>query len=158
MNVLETYPSDTNDVKINLIHFEVGPLKKSDLELAETFDAVVYCFNLPANPTLEQKHQSEHPHHHHNHNHNHNHNQGSHAAQHESHSDAHGGVKKLVRHFNIIYKLFDDIKIELDLRAPLVEQEEKLGEAEVLKVTQLRCKLKFKGFYCFIKIKSYKQN
>lgn len=129
LNVLETYPSDTNDVKINLIHFEVGPLKKSDLELAETFDAVVYCFNLPANPTLEQKHQSEHPHHHH-----HNHNQGLHAAQHESHSNAHG-VKKLVRHFNIIYKLFDDIKIELDLRAPLVEQEEKLGEAEVLKVT-----------------------
>lgn len=122
LNVLETYPNTTNEVKINIIHFEVGPLKKSDLDLAETFDALVYCFNLPPNPTLEQQQK---------------HHQHKSEQSHDASSLLQDG-KKIVRHFNVIYKLFDDLKIELNLRAPLVEEEEKLGEAEVLKVSGMR--------------------
>jgi len=114
LNVLDTYPTE-NDVKINLIHFEVGPLKKSDLELAETFDGIVYCFNLAPNLALEKTSTEK-------------------STPEEASQQP---ADKVVRHFNVIYKLFDDIKIELNLRAPLVEQEEKMGEAEVLKVINL---------------------
>jgi translation initiation factor IF-2 len=95
LNVIETY--NHNKVHLDLVHFEVGQIKKSDLEMAEMFDAIIYCFNLPK---LES---SEH-------------------------------TKIKIRHFNVIYKLFDDLKHELTELLPLVEQEEIIGEADILKV------------------------
>jgi translation initiation factor IF-2 len=98
LNVLETY--DSNDkVFLDLIHFEVGPIKKFDLELAETFNAIIYCFNLPVQQNLESQ----------------------------------TNKKIRIRHHNVIYKLFDDLLIELNEKVPLVEQEEMIGQADVLK-------------------------
>jgi translation initiation factor IF-2 len=112
LNVLETYTGE-NKVTLDLVHFEVGQLKKQDIELAETFDAIIYLFNLKPNPTLENtfldKPSSE-------------------------MTEAEKSKISRIRHFNVIYKLFDDLKFELNSRAPLVEQEDKLGEAEILKV------------------------
>ena len=96
LNVLETY--DANDkVILDIVHFEVGQIKKSDLELAETFDAVIYCFNLP-------------------------------------HDDTNTNKNIRIKHFNVIYKLFDDLKSELNEITPLVESVEQLGQADVLKL------------------------
>lgn len=96
LNVLETY--NCNDkVILDVINFEVGPVKKSDVEMAEMFNALIYCFNLSPNATVEKE------------------------------------VESRIRHFNVIYKLFDDLKIELNNLAPLIEQEELVGEADILK-------------------------
>ncbi len=69
-------------------------------ELAETFDAIIYCFNLPS-----------------------------------TNIDDLASYSKNIRlkHFNVIYKLFDDLKEELGKLTPLVEKEEFVGEAEVIK-------------------------
>ena len=117
LNVLETYPNEEGNVRINIVNFEVGPLKKSDLELAETFGAIVYCFNLAPNPALEKTVSIE---------------RGGESE--ETTTSRQEQAPRVIRHFNIIYKLFDDLKVELNLRAPLVEIEDQIGEAEVLKV------------------------
>jgi len=97
LSVLETY--NLNDkVILDLVHFEVGPVKKTDLELAEMFNATIYCFNLP----VEQVERE--------------------VANNKS---------IVVMHFNVIYQLFDSLKEELADLAPLVEQEESVGQAEV---------------------------
>lgn len=117
LNVLETYNAH-HLVKLDLVHFEVGPVKKSDIELAEMFDAVIYCFNLPVNRPVEStpaEVTSKHA-----------------TADGKHHHLSHGVVK--IRHFNVIYKLFDDLKAELAELAPFVEQEAIVGEADVMKV------------------------
>jgi translation initiation factor IF-2 len=95
LNVLETYESN-DKVILDLVHFEVGQIKKSDLELAETFDAIIYSFNLP--PLINENNKIK------------------------------------IKSFNVIYKLFDDLKLELNELAPLVEQEEVKGEAKIQKI------------------------
>ena len=98
MNVFETY--DRSDkVILDLVHFEVGQIKKNDLELAETFNAPIYCFNLPVDQ-LEKNNQNS-------------------------------NVK--IKHFNVIYQMFDDIKEELAEMAPLEEEETEVGEAQIQK-------------------------
>ena len=98
LNVLETYNAHDR-VILDLVHFEVGQIKKSDIEMAETFDAIIYCFNLPAIATEDSKDK-----------------------------------KYKIKSFNVIYKLFDDLKLELNSLAPLVEQEEVKGEAKIQKL------------------------
>lgn len=98
LNVLETYDS-SDKVILDLVHFEVGPVKKNDLELAETFNASIYCFNLPTDPiekTIQNKNIQ-------------------------------------VKHYNVIYKLFDELKAELANLAPMEEVEEPCGEALIQK-------------------------
>lgn len=98
LNVFETY--DRSDkVILDLVHFEVGQIKKNDLELAETFNAPIYCFNLPVDQ-LEKNNQNS-------------------------------NVK--IKHFNVIYQMFDDIKEELAEMAPLEEEETEVGEAQIQK-------------------------
>lgn len=105
LNVLETY--DSNDrVRLDLVHFEVGQIKKSDLDLAEAFNAAIYCFNLPQTSIeLDEENKKE-----------------------------DGTPKFKIKHFNVIYKLFDDMIGELNELSPDLEEEEKVGEAEVLKL------------------------
>jgi translation initiation factor IF-2 len=98
LNVLDTYDSH-EQLQLDLIHFEVGPIKKSDLEMAETFNAIIYCFNLPVQTQLESDKK----------------------------------VASRIRHHNVIYKMFDDLLSELNQKAPMVEQEETVGQANVLK-------------------------
>ena len=47
LDVLDTY-NEHDKVNLDLIHFEVGQVKQSDIEMASTFGAIIYCFNLPA--------------------------------------------------------------------------------------------------------------
>lgn len=99
LNVLETY--DRHDqVRLDLTHFDVGPVKKSDIDLAAAFNSVIYCFNLPTNQALEEVSLED-------------------------------NKSYKIKHYNVIYKLFDDMKNELNERAPLVDQEEVVGEATV---------------------------
>ncbi|RNA03217.1 Translation initiation factor IF- mitochondrial [Brachionus plicatilis] len=97
LNVLETY-NCSDKVILDVVHFEVGPVKKSDIEMVEMFNGIIYCFNLSRNEAVEKEAESK------------------------------------IRHFNVIYKLFDDLKLELNNLAPLIEQEELIGEADILKV------------------------
>jgi translation initiation factor IF-2 len=104
LNVMETYNAHEK-VRLDLAHFEVGPIKKSDIDLAELFNATIYVFNLPVNAALESEPTK---------------------GPHER--------KCKIKHFNVIYKMFDDLKSEINELAPLVDQEELLGEATVLNV------------------------
>lgn len=82
-----------------MVHFEVGQLKKTDLEMAETFGATIYCFNLGVDQ-LEKNIQDK-------------------------------NIK--IKHFNVIYQMFDDLKEELNRLAPFEEEEYVIGEAHVQK-------------------------
>ncbi len=99
LNVMETYDAHEK-VRLDLTHFEVGPVKKSDIDLAELFNATIYVFNLPENAPLESGENT----------------------------------KYKIKHFNVIYKMFDDLKSEINELAPLVDEEELLGEATVLNI------------------------
>ncbi|XP_033227277.1 translation initiation factor IF-2, mitochondrial isoform X1 [Belonocnema kinseyi] len=44
LDVLVTYTSH-NACLLDIVHHEVGPVTETDLELAKTFNAVIYCFN-----------------------------------------------------------------------------------------------------------------
>jgi translation initiation factor IF-2 len=111
LNVLETYNCH-DKVHLDLVHFDIGSIKKSDLDMAEMFNSIIYCFNIPVNHTLEMVGESN----------NTNHNNHDHKKNYK------------IKHFNVIYKLFDDLRIELNELAPYTEEEEKLGEANVLRV------------------------
>jgi len=98
LSVLDTY--DLNEkVVLDLVHFEVGQIKKTDLEKAEAFNATIYCFNLPVDQ-LELTNTNK---------------------------------NIQIKHFNVIYQMFDDLKEELRNLAPLEEEEQQIGEALVQK-------------------------
>jgi translation initiation factor IF-2 len=101
LNLLETYAAH-DQVKLDIVHFECGYLTPTDIELAQTFKSIIYCFNVEPDPNLKYD-------------------------------------KNLVKikHFNIIYKLFDDLKEELGQLAPQIEQEVIVGEATVQKTFEI---------------------
>uniref|UniRef100_A0A182RZ88 Translation initiation factor IF-2, mitochondrial n=1 Tax=Anopheles funestus TaxID=62324 RepID=A0A182RZ88_ANOFN len=111
LDVLETY-DDNDRCRLDVIHYAVGDVNESDLELARLFDAIVYAFavNVPNKPP--------------------------------------SGVT--IRPVNIIYRLVDDLKKEINTKLPMVDVSEEVGEANVLqlfdinegrrKVTVLGCR------------------
>uniref|UniRef100_A0A8W7PP56 Tr-type G domain-containing protein n=1 Tax=Anopheles coluzzii TaxID=1518534 RepID=A0A8W7PP56_ANOCL len=111
LDVLETY-DDNERCRLDVIHYAVGDVNESDLELARLFDAIIYAFSV---------------------------NVGSKATK---------GVT--IRPVDIIYRLVDDLKKEINTKLPLVDVEEEIGEANVLqlfdinegrrKVTVLGCR------------------
>ncbi|XP_052756444.1 translation initiation factor IF-2, mitochondrial [Galleria mellonella] len=103
LDILETY--DEHDrVRLDLVHYGVGPVTPNDIEIAEAFSAVVYAFNVecPSSLTVEAKKKNI-------------------------------AIKK----YNIIYKLVDDVKEEITARIPKRQEEEVLGEANVLQLFQV---------------------
>lgn len=117
LDILETY--DENDVvRLDLVHFGVGPVTPNDLEIAESFKAVIYAFNVECPPPLSVE------------------------------------AKKKdipIKKHNVIYRMVDDIKDELSLRIPKTQQEEFLGEANVLQpfvVTENKKKVPVAGCRC----------
>ncbi|PZC81791.1 hypothetical protein B5X24_HaOG212005 [Helicoverpa armigera] len=51
LDILETY--DEHDrVRLDLVHFGVGPVTPNDLETAEMFKAVIYAFNVDCPPAI----------------------------------------------------------------------------------------------------------
>lgn len=50
LDVLGTYPNDETPLKLNVVHYGVGPVTDSEMELASLFpNTLVYTFNLPPN-------------------------------------------------------------------------------------------------------------
>lgn len=50
LDVLETYPNDREPLKLDIVHYGVGPVTQSEIELAALFpNTHVYTFNLPPN-------------------------------------------------------------------------------------------------------------
>lgn len=97
LDTLDTYESD--DCKMDILHYDVGRITQNDIELAEPFNAVVYAFNVECPNDVKSLAESS---------------------------------NVSIKHFNVIYKLIDDIKDEINSRLPAKEVEEKVGEATVL--------------------------
>ncbi|XP_055587378.1 translation initiation factor IF-2, mitochondrial [Uranotaenia lowii] len=111
LDVLDTYDGSAH-CRLNVVHYGVGDVIQSDLEMARLFNAVIYAFSVKTpNPAPKDV-----------------------------------GIRPV----NIIYRLVDDLKKEINTKLPLVDVEEQLGEANVLqlfdinegrkKVTVLGCR------------------
>ncbi|KAK2580312.1 hypothetical protein KPH14_012549 [Odynerus spinipes] len=117
LDVIGTYTAD-EICHLNVVHYGVGPVTESDVELAAVFNAIIYRFNvnIPSNiqETIKEKDIP-------------------------------------VRPYNVIYKLIDDIKNEINLKLPLADSEEIIGEAKVLKpfeITVEKKKVNVAGCIC----------
>uniref|UniRef100_T1JA40 Translation initiation factor IF-2, mitochondrial n=1 Tax=Strigamia maritima TaxID=126957 RepID=T1JA40_STRMM len=116
LDALDTYHSSL--CELDVIHYGVGAVTLSDVELADACGAVVFSFNTN---TL---------------------------------SDAKETAKKKrvqIKDFNVIYRLIDAIKEEINSRLPTTLREEILGEAEVLQefvVTEGKKKYPVAGSKC----------
>ncbi|GLV40171.1 mitochondrial translation initiation factor 2 [Carabus blaptoides fortunei] len=98
LDVLETYDSNT-DCKLDVVHYGVGNISESDVELATVFNAIIYGFNIECPSKVEQV----------------------------------ASTKNIpMKMHNVIYKLVDDLKEEINKKLPQKEAEEILGEANVL--------------------------
>lgn len=98
LDVLDTYDSNT-DCKLDVVHYGVGNITESDIEFAESFNAIIYGFNIECSPKIDQ------------------------IAQTKSIS---------IKMHNVIYKLVDDLKTEINAKLPTKHVEETVGEANVL--------------------------
>ncbi|XP_053613225.1 translation initiation factor IF-2, mitochondrial [Plodia interpunctella] len=117
LDILDTY-DEHERVRLELVHYGVGPVTPNDVEIAEAFSAIIYAFNVNCPPPV-----------------------------------AVDAKKKdiLVKKLNIIYKLVDDIKEELSSRIPKRQEEEIIGEANVLQqfvVTEGKKKVPVAGCRC----------
>lgn len=103
LDVLDTYDS-SDACKLSIVHYGVGPVVEGDMELAKTFNAVIYSFSLPL---LKKKPNDI-----------------------------------VIKEFNIIYRLIEDVIQEINNRLPEVEVEDVVGEAEVLQLFHINEKNK----------------
>ncbi|KAK9701165.1 Elongation factor Tu GTP binding domain [Popillia japonica] len=97
LNILDTY--NEPGCELDLVHYNVGAITESDIELAKTFKSIIYAFNVKCPERFEAL-----------------------AAENDV----------TIKHHNVIYKLVDDIKREINARLPTMEVEEIIGEAAVL--------------------------
>lgn len=97
LNTLDTY--DLQDCEMDLVHYGVGPVSESDVELAKSFNGIIYAFNVDCPQKI---------------------------------ADIASNEAVIVKSLNVIYKLVDDVKQEINNRLPLKEVEEIIGEATVL--------------------------
>ncbi|XP_076762732.1 mitochondrial translation initiation factor 2 isoform X2 [Xylocopa sonorina] len=54
LDIIDTYTYD-NICRLNVVHYGIGFVTESDIELAETFNAIIYGFNIRRNKTIEGK-------------------------------------------------------------------------------------------------------
>lgn len=116
LDTLDTFTS--NDLELDLVHYGVGDITENDLELARTFQAIIYAFNVKCSTKLQL----------------------------EADTDSVD-----IKHFNVIYKLVDDVKEEINKRMPEQEVENVIGEAQVLQqfeVSDGRKKVNVAGCRC----------
>ncbi|XP_018045855.1 PREDICTED: translation initiation factor IF-2, mitochondrial isoform X2 [Atta colombica] len=119
LDVFNTYGSD-DKCELNVIHYGVGSVTETDLQMADMFNAIIYPFNVGVmkNKNLQQE----------------------------------ANEKKIsIRPYNVIYKLIDDVKKEINSRLPPVDAEEVIGEANVLqefKITDKKKNVKVAGCRC----------
>lgn len=113
LDVLDTY-SSSDKCRLNIIHYDIGEINDGDLDLAKTFNAIIYAFSIKSTKTLPTKTID-------------------------------------IREFNIIYRLIDDLKDEINKHLPQTPVEEILGEANVLQIftiTEKRKELQVIGCRC----------
>ncbi|XP_075223031.1 mitochondrial translation initiation factor 2 isoform X2 [Lycorma delicatula] len=116
LDLLMTYRSSL--CKLDIVHFEVGSVTVSDVELAELFDAIIYAFNVNTLPEAKELAMQK-------------------------------GTP--IHNHNVIYKLIDDLKEEINKKLPLIDEEEIIGEADILKqfvVSERKKKLPVAGCKC----------
>lgn len=101
LNVLDTYDC-SNKCRLSLVHYGVGPVSSSDIDLAITFNAIIYCFSIGSAKTKMNN--------------------------------------VIIKNFEIIYRLIEDLKEEINKRIPEVEVEDILGEAEILQKFHINAK------------------
>ncbi|NWJ10565.1 IF2M factor, partial [Crypturellus undulatus] len=53
LNILDSYDAD-HECKMDIIHFGMGDISETDINLAETFNGVVYGFSVKANETIKK--------------------------------------------------------------------------------------------------------
>lgn len=95
LDVLDTY--DCSDkCRFSVVHYGVGPVTQSDIEIAKTFNAIIYSFSVQLPKTKP--------------------------------SDV------IMREFNIIYRLIEDVTAEINSRLPEIEVDDIVGEAEVQQI------------------------
>ncbi|CAG9863584.1 unnamed protein product [Phyllotreta striolata] len=114
LNVVDTYES--NLCKIELINYGIGSISENDIELAETFNGIIYGFNVDLPQNLKNKTDTV-----------------------------------SIKFFNVIYKLIDDIKEEINAKLPPKEEIDILGEAKVLEIFEInqgRKKVNVAGCRC----------
>lgn len=95
LDVLDSYDC-SEKCRLSVVHYGVGPVTESDIELARTFNAIIYSFSVQ----LPRSKPS--------------------------------GV--VMREFNIIYRLIEDVTAEINNRLPEVDVEDIVGEAEVQQI------------------------
>lgn len=120
LDVFNTYGSD-DKCQLSIVHYGVGPVTETDLQMADAFDgknichlissSVIFCKSqhhkifiaiiYPFNVVVTKDLQQE------------------------------ANKKKIsIRPYNVIYKLIDDVKKEINKRLPLVDAEEVIGMSE----------------------------
>ncbi|XP_063221675.1 translation initiation factor IF-2, mitochondrial [Bacillus rossius redtenbacheri] len=117
LDVLETYDCNA-DCELNLVHYGVGIVSETDVELAEAFNAIIYAFNTQIPDKIKSLAKRK-------------------------------GVT--IKPHNVIYRLFEDVKKEINSRLPLKPVEDVLGEATVLqefRITEGKKKVSVAGCRC----------
>jgi translation initiation factor IF-2 len=116
LDTLDTYNSP--ECKMDLIHYGVGAVSENDIELAQTFNGIIYAFNINCPTNIQEMAEN---------------------------------LNVKIKYFNIIYKLVDDVKEEINSRLLQKEIEETIGEATVLQqfeINQGRKKVPVAGCRC----------
>lgn len=99
LDVLDTY-HENDQVRLDIVHYGIGDVSEGDIELARTFNAIIYAFSVksPKGPLPKN-------------------------------------VK--VHEVNIIYRLVDNLKEEINKKIPPLDVEEVIGEANVLQIFEI---------------------
>ncbi|XP_074644008.1 uncharacterized protein LOC141900831 [Tubulanus polymorphus] len=103
LDTLDTYQSE--QCHLDIIHYGVGSISETDINLAKSFDGLVYGFNVKVSDVIKKFAEEN-------------------------------GVKILLH--NVIYRLVDDLRVQLTARLPPVQIEEKVGEANVLELFNIK--------------------
>ncbi|XP_026682595.1 translation initiation factor IF-2, mitochondrial [Diaphorina citri] len=99
LDVFDTYTSAL--CRLDIVHYGVGQVSATDVELATLFNAIIYTFNTTLHPAAKTSAEE---------------------------------LGVTVKQFNVIYKLVEDVKEEINAMLPHTYAEEVLGEANVLQM------------------------
>lgn len=98
LDVLDTYDC-TDKCRLNIVHYGVGEVVEGDIELAKTFNSIIYAFNIKA-PAKKPS-----------------------------------GVA--IREYNVIYRLFENVRDEINGKLPQVEVQVDIGAANILQMFEI---------------------
>lgn len=90
LDVLETY-HENDQVRLDIVHYGVGDVTEGDIELAKTFNAIIYAFSVKSPKVALPK-----------------------------------NVK--INEVDVIYRLVDNLKEEINKKIPPLDVEEKIGK------------------------------